>query len=63
MTKPNIDDFISRKKKEAKKPGIEISGSFSCDECDDVVNKAMYIEESKEISWECCQGHISYGRM
>ncbi len=63
MPSRNLEDFISRKKKEDKKPGLEVSGSFSCEECDEIVKSAIWDEDSKEITWTCSSNHTTTGRM
>ena len=39
--------------------GEEVTGAFSCQECDDVVTTARYLDEVSVLTWICTEGHIS----
>ncbi len=44
--------------KGAKTKGLEVSGSFECQECREVV-KAATLDEDRILSWKCSNNHIS----
>jgi hypothetical protein len=44
--------------KGAKTKGLEVSGSFECQECREVV-KAAALDEDRILSWKCSNNHIS----
>ena len=63
MPSPKIEDFMSKKAPEVKKAGSTVDGSFSCEECNEVVKVALYNEDSRELTWTCSNEHTSHGRI
>ena len=42
---------------------ILISGTFVCQECDEVVNDARLDENKRKITWSCSAEHYSEARL
>jgi hypothetical protein len=63
MPSPKIEDFMSKKTPDIKKAGSTVDGSFSCEECNEVVKVALYEEDSRELTWTCSKDHVSKGRL
>jgi hypothetical protein len=51
-------DEIAPKDK-PKHGGRELGGSFSCQECDEVVTVANHNYAEQILAWTCSNGHVS----
>jgi hypothetical protein len=58
---PNpLESFLNKYKSGTEEvSGINVSGSFQCQECEDVVQDAKLSYEDKVIQWTCTLGHFS----
>ena len=53
-----VEDFLNKGRKEPTTEG-NAQGSFACQECDLVVNRALFDDIEGIISWTCPEGHKS----
>jgi hypothetical protein len=58
MTK--FSDFVAQTQKEEAPEGMEISGAFCCQTCNEQCDEAEYFRIEKILRWKCPDGHISY---
>jgi hypothetical protein len=54
----DLEAFLG-KKKPVKEDFPEIDGSFACQECNEVIVKAMFDEDNRIIIWYCSENHRS----
>lgn len=54
----DLEAFLG-KKKPTKENFPEVGGGFSCQECNEVVEGALFDEDNKIIIWYCSQEHRS----
>lgn len=57
-------NFLSKnKKEEPQDDSFSITGSFTCQECDEVVSFAKLNEDNRKITWTCSQQHYSEAKL
>ncbi len=60
---PRLEDFMLKKNPSGAAYKVSVDGAFSCNDCDEVVKKALWDERTGELEWKCSQDHISKARM
>lgn len=53
----NFEEFVGKAKKTPKTTNTQ--GTFSCQECEEVVLEGYFDEQDGSISWVCPAGHES----
>jgi hypothetical protein len=57
------NEFIKKENKPVKEEFDTITGSFSCQSCDESVDSAFYDEENRQIFWDCSCGKRNKARL
>lgn len=57
-------EFLNKQKSEQPvEDSIEVSGTFVCQECSEVIKNARLNEDKRKLMWTCTAGHYSEARL
>ena len=60
----NPNEFLNKKEERPEEDDLmAISGSFTCQECDEIVHLAKLHEDKRKIIWTCSNEHYSEARL
>lgn len=56
-------NFLNKDKEQIEDSLMKITGSFICQECNELVNVALLNEDKRKITWTCSQEHYSEAKL